>query len=86
MRFSRLVCIILLPVLSFKKFILHHMYLRQSSSMVSGYWIFYFIEVELIKLWMVTIVGKEWGLLSRSLDGIVVCRFVQRPDVHRMRT
>jgi hypothetical protein len=75
MHFSRLVCIILLSVLSFKKFILHlRMDLRQSSSKVSGCWIFYFVEVELIKLWMVPIVGKEWGLLSRSLDNIVVCK------------
>jgi hypothetical protein len=48
------------------------MNLRQSSSKVSGCWIFFFIEVELIKLWMVSIVGKKMSLLSRSLDGVVV--------------
>jgi hypothetical protein len=73
MHFSRLICIIFLSVLSFKKFIFYFcMNLRQSSSKVSGCWIFCFVEVELIKLWMVSIVGKEWGLLSRSLDGVVV--------------
>jgi hypothetical protein len=73
MHFLRLVCIILLLVLSFKKFILHLcMNLRQLSSKVSGYWIFHFVEVELNELWMVSIVGKDWGLLSESLDGVVV--------------
>jgi hypothetical protein len=48
------------------------MNLKQSNSKVSSCWIFYFVEVELIKLWMVPIVGKEWGLLNRSLDGVVV--------------
>jgi hypothetical protein len=69
----RLVYIILLLALSFKKFIPHlRMNFRQSSSKVSGCWIFHFIEVELIKLWTVPIVGKEWDLLNRSLDGVVV--------------
>jgi hypothetical protein len=72
MRFSRLVCIILLSILSFKKLILHLcMNLGQSSSKVFNCWIFHLIEVELIKLRIVPIVGKEWGLLSRSSNGIV---------------
>jgi hypothetical protein len=78
MGFSKLVYIILLSILSFKKFILYLcMNLRQSSSKVFGCWIFHFVEVELIKLWVVPIVGKEWGLLSRSLDGVVVCKLVK---------
>jgi hypothetical protein len=57
-------------------FILHlRMNIRQLSNKVFGCWIFYFVEVELIKLWMVPIVGKEWSLLSRFLDGGVVHKF-----------
>jgi hypothetical protein len=75
MRFSRLFYIILLSILCFKKIILHlRMNLRQSSSKVSGCWIFHFVEVKLIEVWVVSIVGKERGLLSRSIDGIVVCK------------
>jgi hypothetical protein len=51
------------------------MNIRQLSNKVFGCWIFYFVEVELIKLWMVPIVGKEWSLLSRFLDGGVVHKF-----------
>jgi hypothetical protein len=60
MHFLRLVYTILLSILNFKKFILHlHMNLRQSGSKVFGYWTFYFVEVELIELWVVHIVDKE---------------------------
>jgi hypothetical protein len=71
--FWDLLALSFLLVLSSKKFILHLcINLRQLSSKVFGYWIFHIVEVELIKLWMVSIVGKERGLMSRSLDGIRV--------------
>jgi hypothetical protein len=48
------------------------MNLRHSNSKVLGSWIFHIVEVKLIKLLMVLVVDKEWNLMSRSLDGVVV--------------
>jgi hypothetical protein len=46
------------------------------KSKISSYWIFYHSKIELIKLWMVYVVGKEWRLLSRSLMDVVVQRMI----------